>query len=410
MDRRSEEICAQLQKSVDTDKLFTITENGIDSYFGFSKILWIKHNEPENWKRIRLFMTPNQYIIYHLTGEVAIDRTSAGNLGGLFDVERNDWSDEMLNTFGIPRSMLPQRVVYPSDIVGHLTEEAAKDLLLESGTAVCAGCIDCLASTLAAGAVSSGQGVAILATSLNWGLLHSSKPSNPKYISMPYITNDKNIRYTYGGISSAGALTKWFSEEFVLDSLMLKDGAPIFFEELEKAASSIPAGSEGLIILPYFMGERSPIWDSKARGTIMGLTIKHTAAHIYRALMESVGYALRHVIEDYGYSQNIPCKILGGGTSSKLWVQIMADITGITMECMTIGVEAPVGDAYIAGCGIGLFPDFNSIQKWTKSYSVFCPNWQNTEKYNQYYEIYKRLYVSVKNDMHALSELGISLS
>ncbi|MDD5017535.1 MAG: FGGY-family carbohydrate kinase [Eubacteriales bacterium] len=411
MDRRSEEICTRLQRDIDVDKLFSITENGIDSYFGYSKILWIKENEPEKWKRIKLFMTPNQYIVYRFTGEIAIDRTSAGNLGGLFDVERNDWSDEMLNTFGIPRSMMPQRILDPSDIVGYLSSEVATDLMLASGTPVCAGCIDCLASTLSAGAVRIGQGVAVLATSLNWGLLHSSKPTNPKYISMPYITNDKNVRYTYGGISSAGALTKWFSEKFAPDSLISENSMPLSFADLEKAAYSIPVGSEGLLILPYFMGERSPIWDSKARGALLGLTVVHTAAHIYRALLESIGYALRHVMEDYGSAsaQSLPCRIVGGGSSCKLWVQILSDITGETMECMTTGVEAPIGDAFLAGIATGMFSDFNEIQKWTESYSVFCPDWQNHDMYSKYYDIYKHLYGSIQEDMHALSDLGITL-
>ena len=103
MDRRAEALCDRLKNTVDEQRLFQITENGIDSYFGFAKMLWIKENEPENWKRISLFLTPNQYVAYHLTGEIAIDRTSAGNLGGIFDYERNDWSDEMLELLDSPQ-------------------------------------------------------------------------------------------------------------------------------------------------------------------------------------------------------------------------------------------------------------------------------------------------------------------
>ena len=128
MDRRAEALCDRLKNTVDEQRLFQITENGIDSYFGFAKMLWIKENEPENWKRISLFLTPNQYVAYHLTGEIATDRTSAGNLGGIFDYERNDWSDEMLELLGIPRSMLPQRIIDPTDILGRLTAEAAQDI------------------------------------------------------------------------------------------------------------------------------------------------------------------------------------------------------------------------------------------------------------------------------------------
>jgi xylulokinase len=407
MDRRSEEICSKLRMNVDQKHLMQVTENCIDSYFGFSKIIWIKENEPENWSRIKLFMTPNQYVIYRLTGEVAIDRTSAGNMGGLFDFEQNDWSNEMLDLFDIPRSMMPERITRPRDIVGYLSETVAADLTLPPGTPVCAGCIDCLASTLSAGAINNGQAVTVLATSLNWGLLHDKKPKNPKYISMPYLTDELNIRYTYGGISTAGALTKWFSEEFLPSSILPGKINAFSFDDLEHAACNIPVGSEGLILLPYFMGERSPIWDSKASGNLLGLTLKHNASHIYRAILESIGYALRHVIEDYGYApeQDVPFKLLGGGSASKLWVQIIADITGATMECMNSNVEAPVGDAFIAGRAIGIFSDFSEIEKWSKSYSVFSPNWKNHEIYSKYFEIYKHLYLSVRDDMHMLSDL-----
>lgn len=413
MDRRSEEICKRIKETTDVQRMFDITENGVDSYFGYAKMLWIKENEPENWKRISLFLTPNQYVAYHLTGEIAIDRTSAGNLGGLFDMEKNDWSDEMLAVLGIPRSMLPQRILDPTDILGRLNEESARELKLLPGTPVCAGCIDCLASTLSSGVYSAGHTVAVLATSLNWGLVHGQKQENQQYISMPYLTKDHSLRYTYGGISTAGALTKWFANNLVQNPFAAdqeQKEQKLLFGELEQAAGEIPAGSEGLLALPYFMGERTPIWDSKARGLILGLTVKHTSAHLYRAMLESVGYAFRHVMEAYGFSfpRDAACRIVGGGTASRLWVQILSDITGVKLECMRDGVEAPMGDAFMAGIASGVFSDFDEIENWTKSYMVYCPNWQNHALYTRYYEIYKHLYLSVKDDMHMLADLGFS--
>lgn len=413
MDRRADNVCSRLKSTLDFDRLFEITENGIDSYFGYTKMLWIKENEPENWEKIRLFMMPNQYVVYKLTGEIAIDRTSAGNLGGVFNIAENRWSEEMLSALDIPVSMLPSRIVDPTEVVGTLSHEAASKLLLAPGIPICAGCIDCLASTLSSGVYSGNQRVAVLATSLNWGLLHAGKQNNPQFITMPYLTKDHDLRYTYGGISTAGALTKWFSRNLAMGTLAEgneEKEQKLIFKDLENAAGAIPAGSEGLLMLPYFMGERTPIWDSKARGMILGLTVKHTKAHMYRALLESVGYALRHVEEAYGDSdlQNSVCKIVGGGTASRLWVQTLSDIMGLKLECMTDGIEAPIGDAFLAGVSSGLFARFEQIEQWSKSYMVFCPNWQNHELYNRYYEIYKRLYPAVRDDMHALADLGFS--
>lgn len=408
MDRRTDTLTKQLQKKLDLAQLMKITENGIDSYFGFTKILWIKENEPDLWEKIHLFMTPNQYVVYKLTGEITIDRTSACNLGGIFDFEKNMWSHEMCDILGIPAKLLPQRILNPYEIAGTLTEDAARLLNLKSGIPVCAGCIDCLSSNLSSGTLHSDQSVAILATSLNWGLLHTEKPKNPKYISMPYVTDNLDLRYTYGGISTAGALTKWFSETFSASTHRKGEYEPIPFSELEEAASGIPIGAEGLITLPYFMGERCPIWDSKARGTIMGLTVKHTAAHIYRSILESIGFALRHVIEDYGYScnKNVPCRLVGGGASSQLWVHILADITGIPMQCMDNNVEAPIGDAFLSGYATGLFNDFEDISNWTRSYTVTCPDWENHERYEKYFKIYKEMFLSLKKNMHNLTDLS----
>ena len=310
--------------------------------------------------------------------------------------------------------MFPQRIVNSTDIVGTLTEAVAKDLLLAPGTPVCAGCVDCLASTLSSGVYCGNQAVAVLATSLNWGLLHKTKPTKPQYVTMPYLTNEPDLRYTYGGITTAGALSKWYAH--TLCSLNGYEGNDsreerLLFRDLENAARDIPAGAEGLLMLPYFMGERTPIWDAKARGSLIGLTVKHTSSHIYRALLESVGYALRHVIETYDPSilGQASCRIVGGGTASKLWVQILSDITEMKLECMTDGVEAPMGDAFMVGVATGIFPDFSYIEKWAKSYTVFCPDWQNTQLYSQYYKIYKHIYPAMMEDMHALADLGFSL-
>ncbi len=414
MDRRSEDLCVKLRQELDFERLFSITENGIDSYYGYTKMLWIKEHEPDNWRHTKLFLTPNQYIVYKFTGEIVIDRSSAGNLGGIYDMEKCDWSDEMLCALGIPRSILPQRIVDSTEIVGTLTPSAAKDLLLSPGTPVCAGCVDCLASTLSSGVFSCNQAVAVLATSLNWGLLHDTKQTNSQYVTMPYLTKNRSLRYTYGGITTAGALTKWFVNSFyALNGCKVnaKHEERLIFSDLEKAAREIPAGAEGLLMLPYFMGERTPIWDAKARGSLIGLTVKHTSAHVYRSILESVGYALRHVIETFDGSilGQTTCRIVGGGTNSKLWVQILSDITGTKLECMSDGVEAPIGDAFMAGVGTGIFPDFEHIEKWAKSYNVFCPNLQNTQLYLSYYEIYKHIYKMMKEDMHALADLGFAL-
>ena len=151
-----------------------------------------------------------------------------------------------------------------------------------------------------------------------------------------------------------------------------------------------------------------------------GKTGKVNPAHVFEQFLTHivltaggggrVRNGFRHVREAYGFSfaRDSVCRIAGGGTASKLWVQILADITGVKLECMRDGVEAPMGDAFMADVAGGVFAGFEEIDSWTKSYMVFCPNWQNHELYNRYYEIYKHVYTSVKDDMHMLAGLGFS--
>ncbi len=169
MDRRADKECDYIRDKFDTNRLFEITGNGVDPYFGYSKILWIKNNEPENWKRIKLFLPPHSYVIYKMTSEISMDYTSAGNLGGIYDLMNNSWSKELMEEMGIPEYMMPGNLSLPDEIVGSVTVDASVRLGVPKGTLVCAGCIDCLASTLAVGAIKSGQHVAVIGTSINWG-------------------------------------------------------------------------------------------------------------------------------------------------------------------------------------------------------------------------------------------------
>ena len=399
MDRRSSDVCEGLLREADITRLFEVTGNGVDSYFGYTKILWIKKHEPELWKRIRLFLPPNQYVIYRLTGQAVIDHTAAGNLAGIYDLERGAWSGDMCRMLGIPEELMPQKILQPYEVAGVLTEEAAGELGLSAGIPVCAGCVDCLSSTLAAGTAVPGQHVAVLATSLNWGLLHTDRPRDPKYITMPFVTGG-GVRYTYGGMSTAGALTRWFSEQFLPEKIP--------FSVLEEQAEKIRAGSEGLIVLPYFMGERCPIWDHKARGVLLGLTLRHSGAHVYRAILESVGYGMKHMMEDYGFVPDGKhgCRLVGGGSSSKLWVQILADITGVSMECVSEGIEAPFGSAFLAGYSAGIH-GFEDIGAWEHRGRTVEPDPEKTRIYQEYFEIYKNLYYSIKEDMHKIADLSL---
>lgn len=406
MDRRAQEERQWVENNIDMSKLHDITHNGTDPYYGYTKILWIKNNEPENWSKIKMFLPPNAYAIYELTGNIAIDYSSAGNIGGIFDANNRTWSEEMLNAMGIPKSMMPERIVESSDIVGGLTQEAARELGLMEGTPVCAGGVDCVVATLGLGVFEPGSYAAAIGTSMCAALVHDHPINATGLIEMPYVKDAHRLSYSFGGSATSGALLKWFRDNFAeLEKLAEERGGENAYKAMDKAAEDIAPGSDGLIILPYFMGERSPIWDVNARGNIFGLTLYHTKAHVYRAFMEAVAYALRHSMESANTELGNYILVAGGVAKSKLWRRIIADVTGYPIVFPNKDVEANLGDVILAGVGTGLL-DYEQVRNWQVLGEKVMPDEKAHELYNRYYKLYRSIYLHLKDDMEEVARLG----
>ncbi len=408
MDRRAEEETKWVLDSIGEEKLQEITHNGVDPYYGYTKILWMKNHEPENWVKTKLFLPPNDYVIYKLTGEIAIDYSSAGNIGGIFDMNSRTWSKEMMDAMGIPLSMMPEKIVESTDIVGGLTKEIAAELGLTKGMPVIASGIDCGAANIGLGVFESGIYAAAIGTSMCAALISDKPVKGKDLIVWPYLYDAKNLSYYFAGSATAGAIVKWFRQtmcQFEIEAE--KSGGKNAYDVLNEQAANIPVGSEGLIVLPYFMGERSPIWDSDAKGTIVGLSLAHTKAHIYRAFLEAVAFSLRDAMEATGENLGEHILLAGGVTKSKLWRQIFADVTGYPVVCPVHDVEANMGDVMLAGIGTGLLT-YDALKKWQVLDEKIMPNTQNYEKYNEYFKVYKSVYQNLKNDMKTLTRLSRS--
>ena len=397
MDRRAEKESQEIIDKFSQESIFKTSGNGVDSYFGYTKLLWVKKHEPDNWKKIKHILPIHSYIIYKMTGKLTVDYCSAGKMGGIYDYSHHCWSKDMCERLGIPFETLPQSFHSPSDIIGTLNSEYQEKLGLNHNVSVCAGTVDCIASMLSAGIVHAGDNAAILGTSLNWGYIHKNRPNNPNLISMPYCIQPSNYSYTYGGTSTAGALPRWFVQNFIGS-----DDANSY-NTLEEMilAQNIGPGANGLIILPYFMGERTPIWDEKATGVFFGLTLSHTKAHIYRALLESVAYSLRHVMESMTDTDILLEKIVlvGGGAKSIIWKQIFADVTGLPIVTPVQEIEAPLGDAFMAAIGSGQIHEYSNIESWIQMNPAVFPNQKNHEQYEKYFNLYKELYPNLKMSM-----------
>ncbi len=405
MDGRAKEETEWALEHIGEEKLLEITHNGANPYYGYTKILWMKNNEPENWAKTKLFLPPNSYVMYKLTGKVAIDYSSAGNIGGIFDMNTRTWSLEMMEAMGIPMSMMPQNIIESTDIVGGLTKEAAEDLGLPEGMPVIASGIDCGAANIGLGVFEPGVYAAAIGTSMCAALI-SDKPVKGKgLIIWPYLYQPKKLSYYFAGGATAGAIIKWFRNTMCeLEVEAEKNGGPNAYRTLDTAAEKIQPGSNGLIVLPYFMGERSPIWDPHAKGTIVGLSLAHTKAHIYRAFLEAVAFSLRNAMEATGENLGESILLAGGVTKSKLWRQIFADVTGYPVVCPIHDVEANMGDVMLAGIGTGILT-FEDVKKWQVLDKKILPDDKNHQIYNRYYKTYQSIYQSLKADMKDMSLL-----
>ena len=403
MDRRAEAQVAWVRANVDMARLGALTGNLVDSYYGFTKILWLRDERPEVWARTALLLPPNAYVIQRLTGEVAVDHSSAGNIGGVYDLAARRWSGEMLDALGIPARMMPERLVAPSDVVGGLLADVAARLGLPAGTPVVAGGVDAAVATFAAGVVRPGQHVAMIGTSMCWGYIAPATEAAHGLISMPNVVGTAEELYVFGGASTAGASVTWFLETVCAAELAAGQD---MHAVLEAGAASVAPGADGLVFLPYLMGERSPVWDGLASGAFLGLNLFHTRAHLYRAVLEGVTLALRHNMAagakgSAALDQRLI--VVGGAARSDLWMQIIADITHYPVWTIQEDVEAALGAARLAALGIGLVRPEDA--GWITLVERARPDPAARAVYDALFAVYTGLYPALRDSMHALAAL-----
>ena len=410
MDRRATDEVEWVKRHVDLERLYTLTGNSVDSYYGYTKMLWLREHRPEVWAKTRYFLPPNAYVIHQLTGQLAVDHSSAGNIGGVYDVQRRTWSREAMDMLGIPARMMPERLVESTDVVGPLLGKWTERLGLLAGTPLVAGGVDAAVATFAAGVTKTGNHVAMLGTSMCWGYVNQTVDARHGLISMPYVYNGQRDLYIFGGAITAGASVTWFREQFCHAEVEAAraSGHGDAHRLLESSASQVAAGSDGVMFLPYLMGERSPVWDAKASGAFVGLSIFHSRAHLYRAVLEGVTFALQHNItagaRGAGGAQALDQRLIvvGGAAHSDLWMQIIADVTGYPVYTIEQEVEATMGAALLAAVGIGAVSREEAEKGWVRLIQRATPEPTAQRTYARLFSVYVDLYPALKPIMHRL--------
>lgn len=400
-DRRATEECRWVRENIGEEEVFKVTGNTVDPYYGYTKMLWIKFHEPEVWSKTRQIVTPNGYCIYRLTGSIPLDLSSAGNYGGILDIRKRDFAEQLMESLGIPRSFFPEDLVESKQVVGEIDEDGSRRTGLRKGTPVCAGGIDAPVSALAVGALDDGDLALMLGTSMCCGFISHKPRLSTKLVNFPYVARDREYLYSFAGVSTAGYCIRWFRDQ--LGQVELEAASKLrvsAYSLLDMEAEKVPPGSDGLIFMPHMMvGERAPYWDEYIRGCLLGLTLYHTKAHLFRAFLEGVAYGLRYSV-DAALEAGMPLKraiLVDGGAKSRLWRTILADVSGLPMGYVAENPGAPLGDVVLAGVGTGLLKDYGVVRDWVKVSEVVEPDPGRRKVYEVLYKVYLEAYTKLRD-------------
>ncbi len=405
IDTRATPEVAELEAELGVDLLFDRYGAKLSSQSTSPKILWLRKHEPGVWAKTRLLLGGAGYLVFRLTGEAVLDIYDAGAYAPLFDVQTCAWNPAMADRL-VSIDRLP-RLTWTCDIGGRVTEDAAALTGLAAGTPVIAGTADAAAEAISAGLANVGDLMVMYGSSIFFILKTDRLYNSRQFWGTRFL--EPHTYAVAGGMSTAGSLTRWFRDNFAGGEAAAEAaGGANAYAALAELAAASPPGAHGLVALPYFAGERTPIFDPDARGLLIGLTLSHTRGDVYRALLESVGYGIRHNLDAMRAEGMAPARILavGGGTLNRAWMQMVSDIGGIEQHIPAQQIGAAYGDAFLAGVGVGLFESTRAAGRWVQMQEIVRPAAGAHALYSRYYEVYRQVYRETAASMHRLGELA----
>jgi len=410
-DLRSENQIRKISERISADKVYQITGHRLSASYSASKILWIKENEPEVYKKCYKFIQAKDFLALRLTGRFITDFSDASGMN-LLDIKKMKWSEEILQATGIDRNKLPD-TVESIEVVGNVKKEASEECGLLQGTPVVIGGGDGACATAGAGVVAKGESYIYLGTSTWMGITDTKPLIDPKKRTFTFCHFKRGLYFSAGTMQTGGGSYGWFKNELCkYESQEAKKSKRDVYEILNDRASKIKPGSEGLIFLPYLMGERSPLWDPKARGAFIGLTVRHGKDHMIRSVLEGVAYNMKLIVEAFE-EQNAGTdliRIIGGGAKSDLWRSIFSDIIGVKIARLNLIEEATSFGAAIAGAiGVGLFNNIEEASKIVKIVDIIEPDVSRKRIYDKYYELFKIAYPKLKDIFYGIYDIENSV-
>ncbi|MEU0540492.1 FGGY-family carbohydrate kinase [Nocardia sp. NPDC005978] len=376
---------AELTDELGADTVLERSGSPLTSQAVGPKLRWLARHEPQVWKDTRMLLMASSFLVHRLTGRYVLDHQSASQCVPMYDLVACDWARDWADSVA-PGLPLPE-LAWPAEIVGHLTARAAAETGLPAGLPVTTGTIDAWAEAAGIGAREPGDTMIMYGTTLFLTqVLTAPRPH-------PGLWTTRGTRpgtfTSAAGMATSGAVTEWLRT--------LVGGE---FGDLGDAASAVPPGSRGLLVLPYFAGERTPLFDPNARGVIAGLTLTHARAELYRAVLEGIGYGVRHNLEAMADAGGAAARLIavGGGTRGGLWTRIVSDITGLPQQLPAETIGAALGDARLAAEALGL-----PTADWNPIVETVEPDPAHTAQYDRYYRHYRTLYESTRATAHFLA-------
>lgn len=386
IDTRSAAQVEAMNERIGHDVLLARLGNPLSTQSVGPKLQWIREEEPDVWQRARRVYSAPSWLVRRLTGEYTLDRYSASASDPLYDMAARDYWDTMWEQLPLERP----RLVGPAELAGQVTANAAAITGIPQGTPVLGGAIDAMAEAYSVGCAAVGDTMVMYGSTLFLiQVVDEMIASDLLWATEGRTTETFSLA---AGMATGGLVTTWLSE-------VLGRG----FADLTEQAAKIQPGSDGLLLLPYFAGERTPIYDPLARGSWTGLTLSHTAGHLYRSALEGIAMGVRHNLEAMAAS-GAPSRRLvavGGGTAQRVWTQIVSDVTGLPQDIPTLMVGAAYGDARMAADAAGA-----DTSGWNPVAERLEPDPAATEIYDREFELYGAAYPAMADTMHALATVG----
>jgi xylulokinase len=386
IDTRAEAEIAELSAEIGDAELLARGGSLLSSQALGPKLLWLQRHEPEVWARTRRFFMPSSYAVWQLTGQYVLDRHSASQCNPLYDLAADRWSEEMAARVA-PGIELP-RLLWPWEAAGRVTASAGEATGLAKGTPVLAGTIDAWAEAESIGATGMGDVMLMYGSTMFLTKVVERGTRSPRLWATAGV--HEGTETLAAGMATGGMVASWFGELV---------GEPL--EMLMAEAASVRPGAEGLLVLPYLAGERTPIFDPHARGAVLGLTLSHGRAEIMRAMLEGVALGVRHNLAAFDEVSPPATRFLavGGGARTTTWPQIVSDVSGIPQLLPHHTLGAALGDAMLAAGAAG----FSGLERWNPVQATIEPNLELGPMYSALFDRYRQAYLDTREVTHALA-------